>query len=119
MEKPEGRRLARARGTHEGNRLAGLCHEREIEDGRALAIIGETHAVEGHFAGEATRIGRIGAILHLRHGIDHVEEFLELRALHEELVDEAHGRLQLADQQGRIADEVTISPMVARSCRWR
>ena len=85
--------------------LAGERRKRNVLDRGPLAVIGKRDVVEFDEPGEATGVHGVGPVAHCGHRVQHVEEFLQARRLHEHAVDEAHHLFELLDQHGRKTHE--------------
>ncbi len=105
VQQRERRRFAGAGRADQRDRLAGQRRERHVGDRGPLAVVGERDVLELDHAAHAARIHRVGPVAHGRLGVEDVEEFLEPRRLHEEVVHEAHRLFQLRDQHGGKAHE--------------
>src|SRR4030095_16265130 len=66
--------------------------------GGPLPDRGKRHVVELDEAGKPAGIHRVVPVAHRGHRVQHVEEFLQARRLHEHAVDEAQHLFQLLDQ---------------------
>ena len=105
MQQRERGGFAGAGRADQRDHFAGLRGEGEIGDGGPLAVIGERDVVEFDPPGQAAGIDRMRDVAHGGHGIEHVEEFLQPRRLHEHAVDEADDLFEPADQHGGEAHE--------------
>ena len=68
-------------GADQRDGLARQRREVQIGDRRTLAVVGERHVLELDQAAHAAGIDRIGAVAHRRHGVEHLEEFLQPRRI--------------------------------------
>ncbi len=105
VQKRDRRRFAGAGRADQRDGLAGQGGKRNVLDRGPLAVIGKRDVVEFDEAGEAAGIHRAGPVAHRGHRVQHVEEFLQARRLHEHAVDEAHHLFELLDQHGRKTHE--------------
>ena len=100
MQQRDRGRFAGAGRADQRDGLAGQGGKRNVLDRRPLAVIGKRDVVEFDEAGEPAGIHGVGPVAYGRHRVQHVEEFLQARRLHEHAVDEAHHLFELLDQHG-------------------
>ena len=100
MQQRDRGRFAGAGRADQRDGLAGQRGEGEVLDRGPLAVIGKRDVLEFDQAREPPGIHRVGPVAHRGHGIQHVEEFLQPRRLHEHAVDEADHLFELLDQHG-------------------
>jgi hypothetical protein len=114
VQQRQRRRLARAGGADEGDGVAGLRHEGQVEDGGALAVIGEGDVLEGDGAFDAADVEGVRPVADLRRCVDTSKKSLIFGPSRKTALMKPTSASSLPISMVAKPMKVTISPMEAR-----